>query len=88
MQGTADTFNEPRYTYAYFARARHPKYLLRMIGAEHLPPYTSEQPQLSIVERVSTAFLQQYLPRAPAPASRVRRWRGIPPALASLTSDP
>ena len=52
MQGTADTFNEPHYTYAYFAGARRPKYLLRLIGAEHLPPYTSEQPQLSIVERV------------------------------------
>jgi len=87
MQGTADTFNEPRYTYAYFARARRPKYLLRLIGAEHLPPYTSEQPQLSIVERVSTAFLEQYLPRTGA-TTPLSASLGLPAALASLTSDP
>ena len=60
-QGTADTFNEPRYAYAYFRAARRPKYLLRLLGAGHLPPYTTEQPQLGIVERVSVAFLDAYL---------------------------
>ncbi len=87
VQGTADTFNEPRYTYAYFARGHRPKYLLRLVGAEHLPPYTSEQPQLSIVERVSTAFLEQYLPRAGTPES-LSASLGLPPAVASLTADP
>src|SRR5271165_4330135 len=46
-QGTADTTNEPRFTNAFFNLARRPKYLLRLLGAGHLPPYTREQPQLS-----------------------------------------
>ena len=62
-QGTADRFNEPRYTNAYFKRAQRPKYLLRLLGAGHLPPFSSEQPQLGIVERVSVAFLDLYLKR-------------------------
>ncbi len=61
VQGTADTTNAPAYTYAYFAAASRPKYLLRLLGAGHLPPYTSQQPQLGVVERVSTAFLGGYL---------------------------
>jgi predicted dienelactone hydrolase len=60
-QGTADIINLPKFTYAFFGLARSPKYLLRLIGAPHLPPYTSEQPQLGIVERVSTEFLNRYL---------------------------
>ncbi len=87
VQGTADTFNEPHYTYAYFARARRPKYLLRLIGAEHLPPYTTEQPQLSMVERVSTAFLQRYLART-GPSASLSASLGLAPALAAFTSDP
>ncbi len=61
VQGTNDVFNEARYTYAYFAAAPRPKYLLRLLGAGHLPPYTTEQPQLAIIERVTRAFLDGYL---------------------------
>ncbi len=61
VQGTADTSNEPRYTYAYFRAARRPKYLLRLLGAQHLPPYTSAQPWLGIVEETSIEFLDTYL---------------------------
>jgi len=57
----ADTINVPSTTYAFFDPAPHPKYLLTMPGAPHLPPYTDEQPQLAIVERVTIAFLDRYL---------------------------
>jgi len=60
-QGTADHYNEPRYTYAYFARAHRPKFLLRLLGAGHLPPFQYQQPQLGLVEQASTAFLDRYL---------------------------
>jgi dienelactone hydrolase len=60
-QGTADPLNRPHYTYAYFAAARRPKFLLKLLGAGHLPPYTYEQPQLGIVERVTIDFLNRYL---------------------------
>jgi dienelactone hydrolase len=70
-QGTADTINEPKYTYQFFDLAPPPKYLLKLLGAPHLPPYTYEQPQLGIVERVTIAFLDHYLKRLPGSLSRM-----------------
>jgi dienelactone hydrolase len=61
MQGTADTTNLPRNTYKFFAQASRPKFLLKLLGAQHLPPYTTEEPQLAIVERTTAAFLNLYL---------------------------
>jgi hypothetical protein len=91
-QGTADTTNLPKYTDQYFAAAASPKFLLRLLGAGHLPPYTTEQPQLGIVERVTVAFLRRYLEATSgagaAPAlSRLRR-AGNVPGRAALTADP
>jgi len=86
-QGTRDVFNEPRYTYAYFALARQPKYLLRLIGAEHLPPYTHEQPQLGIVERVSRAFLDGYLSDRGGGPAKVRALGSVP-GISQLVADP
>ena len=56
-QGTSDAINPPRYTREFYRAASRPKFLLSLQGAAHLPPYTSEQPQLAIVERVTIAFL-------------------------------
>ena len=72
-QGTADTTNAPASTYAFFRLASRPKYLLKLIGAGHLPPYTYEQPQLSIVERVTIAFLDRYLKHVPTAIRRLVR---------------
>jgi len=36
-----------------------------LIGASYRPPYTSQEPQLRIVEHVTTAFLDHYLKHAP-----------------------
>jgi dienelactone hydrolase len=63
-QGTADTVNPPSLTNAFFVSAHRPKYLLSLIGAEHLPPYSAQQPQLGIVERVTLAFFDAYLKRS------------------------
>jgi dienelactone hydrolase len=60
-QGTADAVDPPRFTRAFFRIAQAPKYLLTLIGASHLGPYTNAQPQERIVERVSVAFLDGYL---------------------------
>jgi fermentation-respiration switch protein FrsA (DUF1100 family) len=60
-QGTADRVNSPSYTYEFYEAASRPKFLLTLTGAGHLGPYTSEQPQLGVVERVTTAFLDRYL---------------------------
>ena len=37
-----------------------PKYLLNVLGAEHVQPYSDQEPQLGIVEGVTTAFLDGY----------------------------
>jgi fermentation-respiration switch protein FrsA (DUF1100 family) len=86
-QGSADRTNEPRFTYKFFNSARGPKYLLRLLGAEHLPPYTRQQPQLSIVERVTIAFLDGYLKHGP-PTRQQLASLGSVPGIAAVTADP
>jgi fermentation-respiration switch protein FrsA (DUF1100 family) len=84
-QGTADTINLPRNTYDFFHAARAPKFLLRLLGAPHLGPYTSEQPQLGVVERVTVAFLDRYLKRLTG--ARARLWgAGDVPGVATLST--
>jgi dienelactone hydrolase len=86
-QGTADTVNPPSATNAFFDVAPRPKYLLTLFGAEHLPPYSDQQPQLGIVERVTIAFFDGYLKhRAGAPARLVSL--GSVPKTASLLAEP
>jgi dienelactone hydrolase len=61
VQGLADPINFPSSTFRYFRLARAPKFLLELPGAAHLGPYTNQEPQLSIVERETLAFLDRYL---------------------------
>jgi predicted dienelactone hydrolase len=60
-QGSADPVNPPSSTHAFYDAAPRPKYLLDLPGASHLPPYSTQQPQVGIVERVTVAFLRAYL---------------------------
>lgn len=85
VQGTADTINPPSNTYSFFAKALRPKYLLELLGARHLGPYTSEEPQLRIVERVTIAFLD--LSFNGASLDRLRA-AGSAPGIARLVADP
>jgi dienelactone hydrolase len=61
IQGTADTINPPAQTYAFYDDAAPPKYLLKLLGAGHQPPYTEPGPELTIVEHMTLAFLNRYL---------------------------
>jgi fermentation-respiration switch protein FrsA (DUF1100 family) len=84
VQGTADTSNAPASTDRYFQLAPPPKFLESLLGAGHLPPYTTEQPQLGIVERETIAFLDRYLKHLPGAGARM--WRaGDVPGLATLS---
>src|SRR5205807_3620532 len=87
VQGTADTTNAPANTYAYFKAAARPKYLLRLLGAGHLPPYTTQPAQLALVERATIAFLDGYLDAAPG-ARGLLAAAAEDPGLASLTARP
>jgi fermentation-respiration switch protein FrsA (DUF1100 family) len=84
-QGTADTINPPSRANAFYAKAPRPKFLLTLIGAAHLAPYTYQQPQLQIVERVTIAFLDHYFKQEPL---RQLLAAGAVPGIAQLTSDP
>lgn len=86
-QGTSDIINLPFHTYQFFNRAPRPKFLLQLIGASHLPPYTTEQPQLGIVERVTTAFLDRYLKHGHDDLKAMAR-AGDVPGVATLEADP
>ncbi len=86
-QGTDDTFNEPRYTNAFFKLAQRPKFQLRLLGAGHLSPYTHQQPQLAIVERVTVAFLNGYLKHESAELQRLVSLGGVARA-SSLLAEP
>jgi dienelactone hydrolase len=84
VQGTADTLNPPKLTYAYFAKTSRPKFLLALPGARHLAPYTWQQPQLAEVEHVTIAFLDRYL----ANGSLSRLLSSGEPGVGNLTADP
>ena len=85
MQGTADTINPPGATEAYFGLAPRPKYLVWLVGAEHLPPYTYEEPQLAVVDRATLAFLGHYLLGHPLAAFLAAAHR---PGITRLVSQP
>ncbi len=86
-QGTADTINPPSATDTFFEAAHPPKYLLSLLGAEHLPPYTQTGSQLAIVERVTRAFLDGYLEHKQGALARLQA-NGDVPERASLRADP
>lgn len=86
-QGTADTINPPSLTDTFFGAAPAPKFLLALLGAPHLGPYTDEQPQLSIVERVTTAFLDRYMKGDRRALGRMRA-AGEVAAKATLAVEP
>jgi dienelactone hydrolase len=66
VQGTADVINLPSATQLFFAAAAPPKYLLTLFGMGHLPPYSTAQPALGVVERTTIAFLNRYLGTGPS----------------------
>jgi dienelactone hydrolase len=86
IQGLADPINPPQLTYTFFNAAPPPKYLLTLPGASHLGPYTGEQPQLGIVERVTIAFLGAYLKHSPGGLAGMAAAGNVPGA--TLQADP
>lgn len=86
-QGTADTVNLPSETGVFFDAAHRPKYMLKLLGAEHLPPYTDQEPQLAIVERVTIAFMDGYLKHRSRALRRLAHL-GEVPGTATVLAEP
>lgn len=72
VQGTADPVNAPSATDVFFHAAHRPKLRLDLLEAGHYDPFFSQQPQLRIVARVTTAFLDRYLKGVPVSPRRLR----------------
>jgi dienelactone hydrolase len=85
VQGTADRINPPHYTRSLFRAVARPKYLLFLLHAGHLGPYTVPGVRFAAVARLSIAFLDRYLGHGSVPAIR-QAVAGLPNAI--LTSDP
>jgi fermentation-respiration switch protein FrsA (DUF1100 family) len=86
IQGTADPINPPASTYQFFDGAAPPKYLLRLIGSGHLVPYTEAGKSLTDVERMTLAFLDEYLKNERRPLARLARRGDVGPET-QLTSE-
>jgi hypothetical protein len=69
---------DPAFTSAFYDGAPAPKYLLWLSGASHLPPYSSQEPQLGVIERVTIAFLDHYLKRVPLSLPRLLTAGSVP----------
>jgi dienelactone hydrolase len=84
VQGTSDPINSPSTTAAYFRLMRRPKFLLWLVGATHLPPYTTDDGWAAVVDRATTAFLDHYLRGGPL---RPLLADGTQSGLARIVSD-
>lgn len=71
-QADQDALNPPPLGQQIFADAHSPKYLLWMINAQHLEPFTTDQAHLAVVERATIAFFDRYLKGRADGLSRLR----------------
>jgi dienelactone hydrolase len=87
VQGTADTVNPPYATDNFYEAAQPPKFRLNLPAAEHLAPYTTQQPQLHIVAGVTLAFLDYYLKHSSDGLARLASIGSVP-GTAEVISQP
>jgi dienelactone hydrolase len=85
VQGTADPLNVPATTAYYYRLMRRPKFLLWLLGASHLPPYTTADRWARVVDRATTTFLDRYLRGAPL---RPLLAAGAEPGIARIVAGP
>jgi pimeloyl-ACP methyl ester carboxylesterase len=84
VQGAADSINAPENTRHFFALARRPKFLLWLVGADHLSPYTTNARQLAVLQAATIAFLDHYLRHGSLQPLLAVAKTGV----AQLTADP
>ena len=84
-QGTADPVNAPASTAYYYRLMRRPKFLLWLLGASHLPPYTTDDRWAAVVGHATVAFLDRYLRGAPL---RPLLAAGTRPGVARIVASP
>lgn len=61
FQGDQDGSNNPALAQQLYDAAPSPKTLIMLVGAQHLPPFTTDGPHLAIVEAATLGFFDHYL---------------------------
>jgi hypothetical protein len=84
IQADHDAFNPAPLGLQVYHDARSPKYLLWLVNAQHLEPYTSDLSHLGVVEAVTTSFFDRYLKGRVDGLAGMQR--GAVPGLATLAS--
>ena len=84
-QGTQDPFNPASTTAYYFGLMRRPKFLVWLLGAKHLEPYTTNDRWAPVVRLTTTRFLDHYLRGVPL---RPLITAGTQPGVARIVSEP
>jgi dienelactone hydrolase len=85
VQGTRDPINVPATTAEYYGLVRRPKFLLWLLGATHLPPFTTDDRWATAVDRTTVAFLDHVFRGAPLSSIVAAGSTGN---VARITSDP
>jgi fermentation-respiration switch protein FrsA (DUF1100 family) len=85
IQGTEDPLNAPGTTSSYFAHMQRPKFLLWLLGAGHLEPYTTNDRWAPTIRRTTTQFLDRYLR---AGSLRALENAGTRPGVARIVLEP
>ncbi len=70
-QGDRDTINPPELGQTVYNQAGRPRYLLHLLGAGHLPPFTGTAPWAAVVDRVTLDFLDRYVSGANVSAATI-----------------
>jgi fermentation-respiration switch protein FrsA (DUF1100 family) len=86
IQGDADPVNPPADGYAVFEQASPPRFLLRLLGGGHLPPFNATTAYQPIVERVTTDFLDRFLSARSSSSAPLLHDAG--PPLATIEGSP
>jgi pimeloyl-ACP methyl ester carboxylesterase len=87
-QGDRDTINPPALGQAVFDGAGRPRWLLRLLGADHLSPFAgSGTVWQAVVERVTVDFLDRYL-SGRSSSDQALAADGQRPGLATISGDP
>lgn len=84
IQADHDALNPPALGRKVYNDAKGPRYLLDLINAQHLEPFTSDAPHLAVVEAVTVSFFDRYLKGRVAAVAAMAA--AAPPGLATLTS--
>jgi dienelactone hydrolase len=87
-QGDEDPVNPWEVGASVYDQASPPRFLLTLLGAGHLPPFTEGSPWHGMVNRVTVDFLDHYVAGRTTSTSAAALADDVDPRLATLDADP